>query len=203
MRSEDFERELDRALAKYGAAEPRAGLQQRVLANLRVDRAGKGASRWPRWAGFAVVGMAIAAAAAVVVWHGGSTVRRGPVAARDWKAAIGDYAGRPGDGDLKFQISNSRQLHGERRGAPIASAKRPLTRRVALSEAAVASDGGPKLGQFPAPAPLSEQEKLLMQYVQEDPENAELLAETVTLADQWRVAQAKLADRGATGPREP
>lgn len=202
MKSEDFDRALNGVLAKCAAAEPRAGLEQRVLANLHVELSRATANGWPRWAAATAV---VAIVVLLAVCHSGNAVRRGPVAARDLKIPIGSYAVQPGEGNLRFEISNLKEQYGERhaeRSAAAAgvAAKRPLARQVALSEAAVASESGPRLEQFPAPSPLSEQERLLMQYVQDDPENAGLLAETVTLAEQWGVEQAKVADRGDTGP---
>jgi hypothetical protein len=52
---DEFDRMLDAALAKYAAVEPRTGLEERVLANLRpsrrafrITRGGVGA-RSPQW----------------------------------------------------------------------------------------------------------------------------------------------------------
>jgi len=39
QKHDEFDDMLDAALAKYAAAEPRAGLDERVLANLRAERA--------------------------------------------------------------------------------------------------------------------------------------------------------------------
>src|SRR5438270_3326441 len=53
---------LDAVLAKYAAAaEPREGLQERVLANLRVERGRVPQPAWWRWA-FAVAAIAVAVA---------------------------------------------------------------------------------------------------------------------------------------------
>ena len=54
-----LDRELDAALAQYGAGEPRAGLEQRVLTNLRAERkkiASRTWWRWPRRPGTCAVG---------------------------------------------------------------------------------------------------------------------------------------------------
>ena len=40
-----LDRDLDAALAKYAAVEPRAGLEDRVLANLRAERGQRSGSR--------------------------------------------------------------------------------------------------------------------------------------------------------------
>src|SRR5690349_18066034 len=62
------EREMDAALARYAAAEPRAGLEGRVLANLRAERGRRVAARrwlWPAVAGFALATAIVAA----FVWN--------------------------------------------------------------------------------------------------------------------------------------
>ena len=38
-KQDELDRMLDATLAKYAAAEPRAGFEERVLANLRAERA--------------------------------------------------------------------------------------------------------------------------------------------------------------------
>ena len=38
-KQDEFDRMLDAALAKYAAVEPRTGLEERVLANLRAEQA--------------------------------------------------------------------------------------------------------------------------------------------------------------------
>jgi hypothetical protein len=59
-KQDEFDRMLDAALAKYAAVEPRTGLEERVLANLRAEQARVPDQAWWRWS-------AIAAVAAVVV----------------------------------------------------------------------------------------------------------------------------------------
>src|ERR1700757_4524333 len=55
---DELDRALDAALAKY-VAEPRAGLEERVLANLRAETA-RGAERaWWRWGVLAFVAAAL------------------------------------------------------------------------------------------------------------------------------------------------
>src|ERR1700674_5863090 len=44
-----LDRELDAALAQYGAVEPRVGLEQRVLTNLQAEREKITSRTWWRW----------------------------------------------------------------------------------------------------------------------------------------------------------
>jgi len=64
MQDENSDRDLDAALATYATIEPRAGLEQRVLANLRAERQRLAARGWRRWP--ALVALAVAVLIAVV-----------------------------------------------------------------------------------------------------------------------------------------
>src|SRR5579864_993990 len=59
-KQDELDRMLDGALAKYAAAELRAGLEERVLVNLRAEQARVPDHAWWRW-------RAIAAVAAVIL----------------------------------------------------------------------------------------------------------------------------------------
>jgi hypothetical protein len=159
MRDHDFERELDAALAKYGAAEPRAGLEQRVLANLRTERASDVRRSWLRPAG--ALATAVVIAAILLGWrvHSRTNVTAVPVAAQQ--------AARPSEAGKVTDAVNGR---GERLIAR-RTTKRGTVRREAESAAL------PRLDQFPAPEPLSEQEKLLIRFVTDDPREAALVAQ--------------------------
>ena len=58
-----LDRELDAALAQYGAGEPKAGLEQRVLTNLQAEREKIASRTWWRWP----VTVALAAAVTIAV----------------------------------------------------------------------------------------------------------------------------------------
>jgi len=60
---EALDRELDAALAQYGAGEPRAGLEQRVLTNLQAEREKIASRTWWR----RPVTVTVAAAATITV----------------------------------------------------------------------------------------------------------------------------------------
>lgn len=167
MREEKFERELDAALARYAAVEPRAGLEQRVLARLRAENAPSARFEWQRWA-VAVV----AVAAVLAVWSG-----RRP-AGVDVNPATMQHQTAKAGGSLLATVatgdSGKTKTHDPlERGLVTAHAQ---LRRKPKSARANA-DAAPRLAQFPAPEPLTEQEKLLIRFVENDPEDAELVAE--------------------------
>lgn len=155
---DDLDRALDAALAKY-AAEPRAGLEERVLANLRAETARESVRAWWQWSVLA----ALAAAAVIAValsWRTGSH-RATPVAVTT-----------PATQAASTQVARS----GEQSGVRLKAARG--TRRTPKHHAAVVVPvaAPPRLDQFPSPQPLSEQEKLLRAFVAENPERAVLIA---------------------------
>jgi hypothetical protein len=147
--------ELDAALRRYAAVEPRPGFEERLLANLRTGqkRAPVGIGwRWP-WAG------AVAVVVLVLVFS---------LAWRTSKQHLSkatDPRITPDGRDTQVAKRASRpylpSVHPTARQRP-----RPSTVRIA-----------PHLEQFPSPQPLSEQEKILAGYVAAYPEHAALVAE--------------------------
>jgi len=167
-RDQQLDQFLDQMLAEYGKAEPRVGLENRVLAKL--EREGiAGRRRW-WWLLGTVSATALVAA---VVWMGS----------------------RPRDHQANFQAGgNSVRITP----APATSAREGLASGISVAQAipsaksrqamrAIRPHAGeqgaratPKLDQFPTPAPLSEQERILARYVSEYREQAVLVARAQT-----------------------
>ena len=155
---DDFDRALDEVLAQYASVEPRAGLEERILRNMRS--AAVTADARPGWTSSMAAALAVVLMiAALLVWwrHQSSpppaVVDRPPVR----EAPMDSYlANRE-----TSQAAKKKPLHRTR-------GPRPQHETVA---------SGPKLDVFPSPLPLSEQEKLLAIYVGQDPEHAALVAE--------------------------
>lgn len=148
---------LDAALAKYSSIEPRAGLEQRIFANLKAQEIQRAKLSWWRWA------IPLAAAVLVVsfsIWrvHG----HRPEQVVR-----------RPTSAEQRVQVATNPTVQDA--GHPRAG-KTPLrAKRHGLTAVSVAPTA-PKLEQFPSPRPLSEQEKLLAEYVTQFHEEAVLVA---------------------------
>lgn len=151
VHGDDLDRVLNSALVMYATVEARDGLEERVLAHLRAERSVKHRTWWA-W-GFATATLVLLIVA--VAWHS-SSHRRAPVANQGAKHA-----------DVKPVESAVVRIPVIRRTTPVRQTK--TTKHQAPPE-------NPKLDQFPSPRPLSEQEKILAMYINQDPEHAALIA---------------------------
>jgi hypothetical protein len=149
---------LDKALQQYGNAEPRIGLESRILAN--IETAGKRAlfGYSYRWL------LAAAACVLVVIWFG------------VWHC--------PSEVTKKGPTTEIAGVGEKQMGPKIPPAARPrhTGRKLRLLRHANVADDvesarGPRLGQFPSPRPPSEQEVLLTQYAERFPAEARLIAQ--------------------------
>ena len=152
---------LESALIQFGRAEPRVGLENRLLANLRAERA-QAYLRRPWWRALGMV----ASLAAILV-----AVR---VEERDRE--------RKPESTAATSTTNRAEARELVQPRPIPQIVHParevVLRRPAhrpTRDLAVAST--PKLAQFPSPQPLSEQERILASYVAKYPEHAALVAQ--------------------------
>jgi hypothetical protein len=159
MRTEDnnrvAERLIDAALKQYGAAEPRPGLENRVLANLHAERERLTLRPW-WW-------RPVAAAVTIAVFIGGALLLK-----RKPDVTAVTISNQP-----PITVGNTQP---ER---PIESTVAPHTAIKARgrSEPHIAHPHSePRLEQFPAPTPLSEQEEMLAQYVREHRSEATMVA---------------------------
>jgi hypothetical protein len=144
---------LDGALKQYGEAEPRAGLEGRVLASVRAND--QQFAVWWQWpVGAAVAVLVLAAIIFVGRWHGHATQ---DVTANQPSIPI-----------------QAHPLNPASSGANISAKVRKSQRKIL---ARLPDVDVPRLDQFPSPQPLSEQEKMLAHYVQARPEEARLLAQ--------------------------
>jgi len=169
-REHERDRWIDDALSLYGKAEPRPGLEGRVLARLAEAR--RESSRTRRWWS-ALAFSAAAILALVMVWRQRtepSHIPAKPIASVATTPRTGESAAgntRP----LDKNANSARENHS------LAFARNSANRR---SLTAAAAQNAAKLEQFPAPRPLSEQEQLLARYVQEFPQKAALVARAQT-----------------------
>jgi hypothetical protein len=150
-----FDELLDKALHQYGKVEPRIGLENRILANMQV--AGNRAHSAYGWLLVGAIATTLVIAIGSGVWHQASNPKQNvpPVVRQD--------AARQGSSATTWRTPHI--------------AKRRASRHQAAAGYSVASTGSPKLGQFPSPLPLSEQELLLASYAEHFPNEALLIAQ--------------------------
>jgi hypothetical protein len=165
VKRDELDDKLDVALARYAAVEPRTGLEERMLANMRAERAQVPDHAWWRW------GLAVALAATVIVALA-LTLKSGkqsrPVVAIH-SSATTEASKEPAILVVSGAGGNQHPLHASN------SAKKRTTNHI-RRETVVAAN--PKLDRFPSPQPLSEQELALARYVSEFPQEATLIART-------------------------
>ena len=193
---DDLGRALDAALAKYAAVEPRAGLELRILANLRAQQP-RAEHAWWRWS----IGVlaAVVLIAAAVAWR--------------LKTATPTFVHTPTIQQAPKQSPAPATVAHET--SPPAS--RPKPHSAAHAEVATST---PKLDVFPSPEPLSEQdrfpssqpsnahehfpsvrplttqEQILASYVDQFPEQAALIARAQTAL----IERVKKEDLEKLGP---
>lgn len=161
--SGDVDRLLDAALAKYADANPRAGLEERILANLQSEQAREGTASWWKWAVAAAVA-AVAVLAIAISFRFGRTVH--PVIANHPTVSTPSSSRPPAIPELQPQ-SHETTAHVRR-------VRRTLKHP---SQGANIVADSPKLDQFPSPQPLSEEELALVRYVQSFPKEATMIAQ--------------------------
>jgi len=159
-------RELDAALAVFAAVEPRAGLDDRVLANLRSQPAHAGRSWW-RWPAVAAL-TAVIVVTVILAWRSERPIQQ--IASLPTATSrINQPAGAQGANNER---SGANQLHDDGYGRQL--------KPHAVSHSVRTVGLRPKLDQFPSPQPLSEQEKILARYIANFPEHAALIAQART-----------------------
>ncbi|MGH9572087.1 MAG: hypothetical protein ACRD40_00945 [Candidatus Acidiferrales bacterium] len=170
MHGHDIERELDAALARYAAIKPRDGLEQRVLANLRVQHTRATRFDWRQWV---AAGVLAASVAGLAIWAGerhSVIVNTTPVLVQhEPPTASGSAYAAAANAGLSFERTREHLQSNLRKG----SAKHRRNRKAERANI----ESVPKLAQFPAPESLTEQEMLLIQFVEQDPKGAALFAE--------------------------
>lgn len=161
--------ELDAALAKYSSVEPRAGLEERILANLSAQQASRTAGRaWWQWSlasAFAVAMITIAG----LIWR--SERKTAPVISTHAPVAIPNP-------------EKTNAIEAARVPVTDKTVRRASSLRTARHAARASNEvaANPKLDQFPSQYPLAEQERVLALYVAQFYDEAVIVAEARTEA---------------------
>lgn len=157
---DELDRRLNDALAKYSAAEPRPGLEDRILTSLRDEQMGAPAFAWWQWVMVPV--LAVAVMAYGLWWQFGKS-NRPPIASHPIVSAP------------SVNVPEREIAHRDPSTPPTRKTERAHGRRPQSPVRAV-QGASPKLDQFPSPQPLSEQELALAKYASAFPEEATLIA---------------------------
>jgi hypothetical protein len=151
---------LDAALAKYSAVEPRAGLEQRVLARLRSRHEAIPTRSWWQWSAVGTLAVLLVIVAALA-WKWSEPAKM--VTQRHPSAPNGTVQ-RP-------VTPASSELHADR-----LLNEGPSHTRLRRNHAPSAVAHGPKLDQFPSPRPLTPEELALARYARQFPQDAMMIA---------------------------
>jgi hypothetical protein len=173
---------LDSALSQYGRAEPRAGLEGRVLANLQAERNRIALRRrwwWPTW--WAIGTATALAGVAVAIWVGESGRDENPRKRAGTSTTHTQEFRSSTQPGLTPRVAHPADSYAAAGFPAKQVAKRRSTNRP-VRDAEEANS--PKLAQFPSPEPLSEQERMLMSFVAQYPESAALVAQAMAEALQ-------------------
>lgn len=167
----ELDRVLDAALARYAAVEPRPGLEERVLAHLRTAPEARGWMAGKLWA---VAGFAVAAIVVVIAltmtWRM-ARLSHPTIANQPSHSSAPAQAQRQPKTQVATNPSSDQHSHASH------PARKLTSLRADVQPVAIAVEKLPRLDQFPSPEPLNEQEKLLADYVEQNPERAVFLAE--------------------------
>lgn len=163
-KDKQIDKMLDSLLANYSSVEPRPGLETRILANLKLanprDGEGREASRgwWTLkwlWAGAALAALIVAS----VILLGGHRKEKAPVVVHELPAPARPQPPQPQPKppEIAPQMATKQREHRSHRAAMVASAQN--------------SGLKPELrpANFPTPFPLSEQERLMLAYLNNRP----------------------------------
>ena len=168
QREDELDRTLDAALANYTAVEPRPGLNERVLANLRAERARAPMRFWWRW-GFAAAVLVIGAALA-------------------WRTAKPSHpvlVNRPAE----TQPAPTQAPQPAHAGAETVLARVPPVRKQNRRPIPTKQAADPKLDVFPSPQPLTDEELALARYVRNFPGDAKRVAQAQEASEREVLAK--------------
>ncbi len=180
---------LDAALKQYGEAEPRAGLEGRVLANLRAEKESLVSRGWNRPA---VVAVAVVLVIGMGVFW--ASEHRGVKEITGMRASVVSHSGQA--------VANV-QMPSRTKISQAPMPRRSAHRRLRVQHA---ETDEPRLAQFPAPRPLTAQEQLLVRYVRERPDDAKREAQAQTELFQQGLAEFEeqygFSEHEQTHPRD-
>jgi hypothetical protein len=193
-----LDRALDAALAKYTAVEPRAGLEERIFAhlhhaNLQAESTRAANRAWwrMRWGWTA----ALAIVVVIFIFAMTLTLRSSKPSQPSVKNIPSITI--PGPHETKKQEPEL----ANRNENPAPPRRERVRHGVTPQPEAVADADYPKLDKFPSPRPLSGQEKMLLEYVQQNPEEAAMIAQAQTAFARQQELERNAPQPGDANPQ--
>ncbi len=170
---------LDTGLKRYGEAEPRLGLEGRILARLRTEQARRASPSWQWWPPLAAI--VIVAAVALPL------LTRKPIPTRS--VPVATYSVETGSAALRQPTVGFRRPDTT---AQLQGRRKRIQRQIAPAPAK------PLPEQFPLPRPLSPQEELLLAYVEQVPaEEVAVAADRTRRASDLQIDDLEIAPLSA------
>lgn len=155
---------LDAGLKQYGQAEPRPGLENRILAGLRSERERMLARKWQWWP-------ALAALTAIFL------IGIGVFSVKLRNAGAHAPLAKESPASFQQKTPQARQADGSRiQESPGQRIRAAVPRPPHVTGPTATA----RLEQFPSPQPLSEQEAILQRYAEQFPREASLMAQAQT-----------------------
>lgn len=151
--------QLEAALAKYAAVEPRTGLEERILANLKSRPSSSTRVAWWHWAAVVAAALIVTSLVLWVEKHIAQQIVRRPTTSSEQASHQTIAQSAPPNSTRRVNLVKVRR-----------ASKRSFTQPT-LATAEL------KLDRFPSPRPLSEEELALVRYVQSFPKEATLIAQ--------------------------
>jgi hypothetical protein len=163
---------LDKALQQYGDAQPRPGLESRVLANLEAHQRRHTGQIWA----WALAGVVMTIFPVLFLWHGL------------------DHSDLHKHDDEPVARASQDSRIEQRTHVPPPISQNPTARvRKGLRPVITEHGGNPRLEQFPSPRPLSPQELAALRYAGQYPREAVLVAkEQEKFDDEVQQAQQQV-----------
>ncbi len=177
---------LDAALAKYAAVEPRAGLEQRILAHLRAESARLPHRSWWQWSAAVAVALLLAFVL-VLAWRSNRAAR---LAVHHPPAPVEIVQPSPTQFPVNGDIHATTALRQTHKAA----------RHHVHQPSAIAD--GPKLDQFPSPEPLTKEELALVRYIRQFPSDAVMVASAQAEFEKEIQQEAAAGQQATSNSRE-
>lgn len=162
---------LDQALNDYGHAEPRLGLETRILASLATEKTR--ITRPTLW-GWAFASVAVALTVVVAIWA--------------WMSTQKSHVPSTNFANHNTMLQQKEPAVSAKSDIQVPTppiGKRGVRRQVAKAPELAKS---PRLSQFPSVRELSTQEQLLARYAREFPQQALEVAQAQAAAEQERIS---------------